>query len=235
MPLRHVIAPSIHLSQLSNMSGKAKYKSQSRYVQYGCGMSPAIGWENFDGSPTLLLERTPLIGMLIRKNKQRFPRSVQYGDIVRGLPIPKASCKAIYCSHVLEHLSLSDCRIALRNTCNLLQAGGVFRAVLPDLEAAIKTYIANSTKDAAPLFMRETQLGLENRGKQAKDLVKLFWGNSHHLWMWDYKSLAAELKAAGFAEIRKASFGDAEEKMFRSAEQQDRWANCLGIECKKPA
>ena len=191
--------------------------------------------EKFDASPTLLFERTPFVGKLVRKNKQRFPRSVQYGDIVRGLPISGGSCKAVYCSHVLEHLSLADCRKALRNTINLLRPGGTFRAVLPDLEEAIRHYVSDGTQGAAPSFMRETQLGYEKRGRQASDLVKLFWGNSHHLWMWDYKSLAAELEATGFTEIRRAFFGDAEEKMFQSAEQRDRWANCLGIECKKPA
>lgn len=222
-------------NQPSMVSAKAKHNRRPEYVQYGCGMNPAEGWVNFDASPTLLIERLPLIGQLARKNKQRFPKSVQHGDIVRGLPIPKHYCKAIYCSHVLEHLSLADCRTALRNTFDLLRPGGTFRAVLPDIEAAIKNYINDGTKDAAPSFMRETQLGSEKRGRSAKELVKLFWGNSHHLWMWDYKSLESELKLAGFTEIRRAFFGDSEEEMFQSAEHQDRWTNCLGVECKKPS
>jgi predicted SAM-dependent methyltransferase len=205
------------------------------YVQFGCGMNPAEGWENFDASPTLLLERVPFIGRLVRKNELPFPRVVKYGDIVHGLPVRYASCRAIYCSHVLEHLSLFDCRKALKNAYNLLGPGGVFRAVLPDLEVAIRNYVTNESSDAALEFMRETQLGFLRRGRSLKDLVKLIWGNSNHLWMWDYKSLDAELKAAGFVEVRRAFFGDAADKMFKSAEQAERWHNCLGVECRKPA
>ena len=40
----------------------------------------------------------------------------EYGDIINGLPLPEKSCKAIYCSHFLEHLSLQDFRTALKNT-----------------------------------------------------------------------------------------------------------------------
>ena len=196
-------------------------------------MTPAEGWTNFDASPALLLERIPFFGRMLRKNDQRFPRSVMYGDIVKGLPIPRSSCSAIYCSHVLEHLSLADCRKALRNTHDLLQPGGVFRAVLPDIEVAIMNYINDGSKDAAHTFMRETDLGLECRRRGLIELVIQQWGNSRHLWMWDYKSLEDELKKAGFSGIRRASFGDADEAMFGPAEQLDRWTNCLGIECKK--
>jgi hypothetical protein len=52
--------------------------------------------------------------------------------------------------------------------------------------------------------------------------------------MWDYKSIELELQKAGFAEIRKASFGDSPDPMFREVEDKSRWDNCLGVECKKP-
>lgn len=97
---------------------------QSRYVQYGCGWSAPSDWQNFDASPTLRFERLPLIGQLYTKNQTRFPENVEYGDIVKGLPINLESCKGVYCSHVLEHLSLDGFRIALRNTFQILQRGG---------------------------------------------------------------------------------------------------------------
>ena len=62
---------------------------------------------------------------------------MEYGDIVKGLPVDYASCKGIYCFHVLEHLSPDNFRIALGNTYKFLQPGGVFRFVLPDLQSNI--------------------------------------------------------------------------------------------------
>ena len=89
-------------------------------VQYGCAWSAPENWANFDCSPTLRFEKIPFIGKLYTKNEHRFPDNVRYGDIVKGLPISNNSCDFIYCSHVLEHLSLNDCRRALRNTYKVM-------------------------------------------------------------------------------------------------------------------
>jgi len=110
------------------------------YIQYRCGWSAPAGWRNFDASPTLRFERLPLIGKIYTKNKARFPDNVEYGDIVKGLPVKDSSCEAVYCSHVLEHLSCEDFRRALKNTFEMLGSGGVYRLVVPDLEHYIQNY-----------------------------------------------------------------------------------------------
>lgn len=104
------------------------------YVHYGCHHCASPEWLNFDASPTLRLERLPVVGRLVRKNARRFPANVIYGDIVLGLPVSPDSCNGVYCSHVLEHLALEDCRRALLNTHRIMKRGGIFRMVLPDLE-----------------------------------------------------------------------------------------------------
>ena len=107
------------------------------YVQYGCGFCAPATWRNFDASPTLRFERIPVIGSLYSRNASRFPDNVEYGDIVRGLPVANGSCRAVYCSHVLEHLSLDEFRRALRNTRAVLQDGAIFRLVMPDFEQCV--------------------------------------------------------------------------------------------------
>lgn len=205
------------------------------YVQYGCGWSAPPGWRNFDASPTLRFERLPFgLGLLYKRNEFRFPRNVEYGDIVKGLPVSLGSSEAVYCSHVLEHLSLSDFKIALNNTRKILRPGGVFRLVLPDLRYSIEQYINDSSADAALSFMRETCLGYETRPRGIKGLLISWLGNSQHLWMWDYKSIELELFNAGFVDIRRASFGDSSDSRFKEVEDKVRWENCLGVECKNP-
>ncbi|WP_396932397.1 class I SAM-dependent methyltransferase [Mycolicibacterium sp.] len=207
--------------------------SGDQYVQYGCGWSAPQGWRNFDSSPTLRFERLPIIGQLYTKNETRFPGNVEYGDIVKGLPIPPESCKAVYSSHVLEHLALEDFRIALTNTLNILIPGGIFRLVVPDLEYSARKYIENVSGAAASEFIRTTHLGRESRPRGIKGLASTWLGNSQHLWMWDYASIQPELEAAGFIGVRRASFGDSSDQMFQKVEERDRWENCLGVECRK--
>lgn len=203
------------------------------YVQYGCGWSAPEGWKNFDASPTLRFERLPVIGKFYTKNEERFPVNVEFGDIVKGLPIEFESCDGIYCSHVLEHLSLEDLQTALKNTYAYLKPGGIFRMVLPDLEFSIKNYINNNSSEAAKNFLEETYLGVKSRDRGIKNFLYSAFGNSKHLWMWDYKSLASELEKFDFADIRRAYFGDSIDNHFRVVEEIGRWENCLGIECKK--
>jgi hypothetical protein len=203
------------------------------YVHYGCLFCAPGSWVNFDASPTLRFERIPVIGQLYTKNGQRFPSNVRYGDIVRGLPVEEASCAGLYCSHVLEHLALHDCRKALRNSFRYLQSGGVFRVVLPDLEGLARAYLEYRSWDAAHAFMRQSMLGSEQRPRGLRGLVYSWLGNSHHLWMWDYKALEHELKETGFRNIRRAEFGDALDPRFHDVEDAGRFEKCLAIECMR--
>mgnify|MGYP001608448470 FL=1 len=204
------------------------------YVQYGCGFCAPPQWRNFDVSPTLWLERLPLIGRYVRINEQRFPGNVEYSDIVKGLPIREDSCLGVYASHVLEHLSLDDFRAALRNTFKILRGGGRFRLVVPDLETLAKRYIDSPSPEAAFQFMRDTSLGQERRPRSLVAMLREAMGNSKHLWMWDFKSLSAELQQAGFVKIRRCSFGDSNDLMFRNVEEPGRFEDAVGIECEKP-
>lgn len=201
------------------------------YVQFGCGLCAPAGWRNFDASPTLRLQKVPLVSQLTSRLLVRFPANVEYGDIVKGLPLRPQSCKAIYCSHVLEHLALEDCRAAIRNVHTYLEDGGVFRFVLPDLEILAQHYLASEDAAAALVFMRHSILGAEKRPRGASGFLREWVGNSAHLWMWDFKSLRSELEKAGFREIRRAAFGDSSEPRFNEVEDSSRWVSALGMEC----
>lgn len=149
---------------------------------------------------------------------------------MKGLPLGDATCRGVYCSHVLEHLGLDDFRKALANTKRLLKPGGIFRLVLPDLAFYVGQYRASASPDAALEFMRTTGLGESSRARGVKGFMQELMGNSRHRWMWDYPSLESELDQAGFKQIRKALLGDSTDEKFKQVERQEHWANCLGVE-----
>jgi hypothetical protein len=205
------------------------------YVQFGCGpTSVPENWINFDVSPTLRLQRLPALGFVGRRVGPAFPPSARVGDIRRGLPIPASCCAGLYSSHVLEHLALEDARLALRHSYLHLQPGGILRFVLPDLEHLVHQYVGSSDATAAERFMRDTRLGREARPKGLVAWLREWIGNSSHLWMWDFKSIARELDNAGFAGIRRAEFGDSGDPRFNEVEDAGRWDACLGVECHRP-
>ena len=216
---------------LRNLSFHLSMK-QRKWIHFGCGLCAPAEWSNYDNSPTLRLEKLPLIGRLVPAGPYgRFPRNVLYGDIVNGLPVVPATADLLYCSHVLEHLSLGDLRIALRNCRRVLREGGTFRLVLPDLEYMIDLYRGDGTEHAAIQFIDNTLLGYRTRDRGFHGLLRAWLGNSHHLWMWDFKALAAELRNAGFTMIRRAAYNDSSFEAFRQVEIPNRWKHSLGIEC----
>ena len=79
--------------------------------------------------------------------------------------------------------------------------------------------------------MFRTGLGKETKPKSLKQFIISLYGNSAHLWMWDFESLALELSMVGFKNIRRAYFADSSDKNFSLVEEEKRWTNCLGIEC----
>ncbi len=208
---------------------------QSQNVQFGCGTCAPSSWLNFDAGPAFFLEkRLPFLKpALIRRGFPDYPNSIQYGDVIKGLPVPPQSAERVYCSHVLEHLALGDCRKALHNVYSYLRPGGVFRFVLPDLEFYVRQYLGSEEPRAAQTFMAETLQGEEHGARGLKSLPRAIFGRSQHLWMWDFKSFVPELAAVGFTSIRRATFGDSGDPAFSEVENEGRWTNCLGIECRR--
>jgi SAM-dependent methyltransferase len=199
------------------------------YIQYGAGPSSCPeGWLNFDASPTLRLQRLPLIGPLIVPASQRFPADARHGDIVAGLPVAPGSADGIYASHVLEHLALADARRAMRNTLAMLKPGGVFRCIVPDLAERARRYLAEVAKGdplASQHFLEGSYLGREARARGLVGRLREVLGGSAHLWMWDELSFRKELEDAGFVDIRRCAFGDAGDPMFARVEDRGRFVD----------
>lgn len=206
-------------------------------VQFGCGLVCPDGWQNFDVSPTMLVSRIPFASLLLRLPP--WNPKVKYGDIVQGLPVPDGCAVRIYSDQVLEHLVLSDFRIALRNIHRVLKPGGVFRFFMPDIAYRIKTYI-DDTQRGDPAAMHEfiigTGMGLTTRRRGILGRIRYALGNSRHQWGWDEASVRKELEEAGFKDIRRIHYRDSGDAMFTAIEDYSELKEsnkALGMEAKR--
>lgn len=206
------------------------------YVHYGCGLCAPKEWKNFDAAFPLKIQKTPILGYLLRNQYTAYPSNVICGDIIKGLPVKDNSCDGLYCSHTLEHLALNDFRKALKNSYKILKKGGIFRCVVPDLESTAKLYVQQvnaGDKTASIKFLTDTLLGVKDRPKGFKGLLVLLFGFNQHLWMWDKYSLMEELNNAGFIDIRVCEPNDSDDEMFSMVEDSERFEEGIAIECRK--
>lgn len=215
------------------------------YVQYGCGTIVNDRWMNFDASPTLFLQKVPLLGKLVRPWLNTvFPDAAIHGDIVDGLPIPDDSVDGVFCSHVLEHLSLENFYIALRNTFRVLKPGGVFRCILPDLEIRARNYVDAITSPhlsddrlgstASIRFVESLNMASTKKRDDVRSLLSVLFGRSGHLWMWDKYSLTRALADQGFVEIEPFVQNQCEDQMFLLLEQAYQFEDAIALQCRKP-
>jgi predicted SAM-dependent methyltransferase len=155
--------------------------------------------------------------------------------VVKGLPVPPESCRGIYASHVLEHLALNEFHTALENTRKLLQPGGIFRLLVPDLEWAAREYVRRldaGDPSANRFFLEETYLGKQDRVHGLRGMVYTSLATHAHAWMWDKLSLSHALEEHGFTAVRSCSFGDCEDPMFALVEDAQRFEHAVAMEAR---
>jgi hypothetical protein len=200
----------------------------SRYLQVGCGLTAPKDWINYDASPMVWLQKIPILGAILQKRRNiSFPKNVLYGNILRGFPQYNQSCDAVYCSHMLEHLTYEEFFIAIDNIYSLLKKDGVFRLVMPDLKLMCESYMGGGTQKSI-LFMKQSGLGMESIRTFTDSLLIGF--RSRHYWLWDYASTEMVLQKAGFRDIRRCAYHDSKLCAFNSVEDINRFEDALAIE-----
>jgi SAM-dependent methyltransferase len=199
-------------------------------LHLGCGMIAPASWLNVDGSWNARLQRHPRakaalskVGMLPRQMAELpWAGDVVIHDLREPLPWDDGQFEAVYASHLLEHLTWGDARQLLMESRRVLKPGGVCRIVVPDLEYMVGEYQAQrveahegffpqgatvSNADAFVLNMGFVSPVPRTGGIAIRTYAKLF-DFHHHKWMYDERSLAAQMSAAGFAQVRRCGYND---------------------------
>lgn len=146
---------------------------QDAMLNIGCGPKYIEGMINIDGN-------------IFRKKDM-------WLDVTIGLPFHNDCIKAIYASHILEHLNSRNIRKLLREFHRVLKPNGLVRIVVPSLEYAIQSY-----------SLRETINLPDWPDKYISDGGRfnnfMLCGNQHFL-MFDFSFLHELLREAGFQKI----------------------------------
>lgn len=177
-------------------------------INVGCGATPTPGWLNFDNSFSVRVARWPGINAMLAGTLFLGPQSadlvamarsgdIRFANAAARIPCATGTARAVYSSHMIEHLDRGEARAFLAEVQRVLRPGGIVRLAAPDLSRLIADYVATGDADR---FVVGTHMGLDRpAGLRARARWALV-GPRHHLWMYDGDSLLRLLAEAGFAD-----------------------------------
>lgn len=239
-------------------------------VNLGCGTKAASGDQvmNFDWSVYLRIRRSkaltlltrPLLSEARRQHLASMPNNVIAHDLSKGIPLPDASCAAVYSSHLLEHLDRDWVDGFLSEIRRVLIPNGIHRVAVPDLEKLVGAYMeslnraasnsgAAAAHEATISDLLEQSVRRESYGASQQRPVAR-WVDRHvlgdarkrgetHQWMYDATSLAQVLSGAGFVEVTRRSFNDSDitgwkDYGLETESGHEYKPDSLYMECRKP-
>lgn len=211
-------------------------------INVGCGRTPTKGWRNFDNSLSVKLSKLPLVPELLlrlgllKKTQYEFiqfcrANSIQYGDAIKGLPIPNGSVDVLYSSHMFEHLDQQEAALFLKEAKRVLRCGGILRLAVPDIRIQVQQYLHTNDADA---FISGTGMTLL-RPKTIPQRVKmLLVGTRHHQWMYDGVSLVRFLQAQGFTAPVILTAGESQIRDPQNLDLHERSSESVYVEATNP-
>lgn len=156
-------------------------------------------------------------------------------DLINGIPAAPNSLEVVYHCHLLEHLSFEESVIFIKNSYDCLEAGGVLRILVPDLELWISNYYNNNS-----FFFEEYRKHiLANSPEIYETKGSIFMGMLHnhgHKAGYDFDTLKRLLERAGFIKVRRTLFQESDLPEIKEIEPYVafRAMESLCVECYKP-
>lgn len=196
-------------------SGKVLHMVTDLRLNLGCGLQAPAGWVNIDRSPSLTLDRLPVVKKALRsinvlrdEHMVSWPRNITRHDVTKPLPYATDSASAIYSSHMLEHLYHDQALALLRECQRVLRPGGILRLALPDVEQFARELVNASSADSAEAGLAFTTglamapLTAPNRRQR---LVGRF-ASAPHRWQPTTPLVLSMLREAGFATAERRDY-----------------------------
>jgi len=188
------------------MNVKSRQTSETiKRLNMGCGPRHIPGWLNAD------LNVGPGIDLA--------------GDIRRGLPLDTDSIHYIVAMHMLQDLPYPDIPVALRELKRILIPGGVLRLGLPDLDKAIRAYLAG---DHGYFHVPDSDAGAIG----TKLVTQIIWYGSVRT-PFTFDCIEELLGREGFHSVRRCAFGRTESAYPEIAHLDNRPRESLFVEATK--
>lgn len=173
--------------------GKGKKKVM---LNLGCGTDYKEGWINIDNNSDDNIQKLDL-----------------NWDLREPLPFDDNSVDFIFHEHFMEHLTVEEGQVSVKDCLRVLKPGGVLRIATPDLELAVDKYLHLDIKED-PVVRRYNLNFIQTRAERL-NMAFSWWG---HKWLYDWEELERRLREAGCSNIVRSELGSSGHQELRNLE-----------------
>lgn len=165
-------------------------------LHLGCGAIILEGWINVDIDP---------------------PKGGFKQDLRRPLPQGHDEVDFIFHEHFLEHLTLDEGMVFLRDCYRVLKPGGVMRVVTPDLMHLARSYVRGDLLQIPGVW--------EPRGlaRMMNEAMRL-WG---HQFVYDQHELFSTMREAGFHSVNVRQYKSSQHEALNGIDQRPHYGELI--------
>ena len=144
-----------------------------------------------------------------------------YLDATTTWPLEDGSVEYLFSDNVIEHITLEQGRAMFAEAARCLQPGGVIRLVTPDIRTHVELYLSGKDPMESPAGQHYSGMGLTV--EHPIDLVRIPIGSfGHHVgYVYDFETLASELKRAGFHSPVRRELGESDHDALRGIDMRN--------------
>jgi predicted SAM-dependent methyltransferase len=126
----------------------------------------------------------------------------------------------VYADNMIEHVPLAGGRVFFAEAYRCLRPGGVIRLVTPDVRTHVDMYLTGADIVHSPLADEYRELGVVI--EHPIDLIRTPIGEfGHHAgYVYDFETLDAELRRAGFQPATRRNLLESDDPMLRGLEER---------------
>ena len=190
----------LSLKHLKLITFNSKYPNRVLKLNLGCGKDYKEGWINIDNNSDKNIEKLDI-----------------NWNLAKGIPFKDDSVDFIFNEHFLEHLTVEEGQIFLKECKRVLKNGGIMRISMPDLERSMKDYFNPNWKTDNKATFEKFKLNYKTRAEKTNCAFRR-WG---HKWLYDREELERRLKEAGYRQIKFCELRQSDYPELKNLETRD--------------
>jgi predicted SAM-dependent methyltransferase len=168
-------------------------------LNIGCGTDYKKGWINIDNNSDNNIDKLDL-----------------NWDLRNPLPYKKNSVDYIFNEHFIEHLTVEEAQVVIKDLMRVLKPGGVLRIAMPNLAETVDDYLNLPIKDD-PVIKRFKLTYIKTRAERI-NIAFREWG---HKWLYDAEELKRRLREAGCKNIKQCQLRKSTHVNLRNLEVRE--------------